>query len=792
MSTSVIIMSCDKNKDIIQPFLKLYKKYWKHNYNTYIVTETANIPFNKTIKTQGSWTSRVRQALEHMEDEHIIFLLDDFFIRKEVDNDKIQSIINSFDDNTAVFNLEQCYDDNDMPTDIFGFKKRQNKSNYMCSCQPSIWNRQILIKYLQKDMTPHEWELQILDTKYKHYINAGELIIDIGYSASNRTHWGLVQGKWTEDIRQLFEKENIQVDYSKREWFGEHANCHELKLSIIIPYYNTLSYTKELLNILIPQLNEQVEVIIVDDGCNEKELDQFTDVGIMVIHKENKGVSSARNKGLDTAKGKYIAFIDSDDKISDKYIERILNKINESEFDYCTMSWRGIGRIQGKFIITNDPPEWNTSVWNCVYNKNLIGNTRFREDIQIGEDEEFNKIRKGKRANITEIQYIYYTERTDNLTGRYMHNEITREVSDKIKSQLIVYQKYVSKIGGVETWLYEFFKEYSKKYEILFIYKEADNSQLLRYKKFIRCVRFNNQKFECNKYICASNQDNIAENIDSIDNFYGLIIQADYEAMNWTYRQHPKTNVHIAVSEVAKNGCKKYIKDCKIIYNLLNLDKPKKVLNLITATRVSKEKGFEEMKLIAKRLMQLEKNNLWNVFVDNVPNEKLEGLMFRQCVLNDIDYIANSDYYITCAKTESWGYSVAKALALGIPVVAIEYPALYEQGLIDGVNGFIIKKDLSNLDEVIEKMYNSNLKGFKYEKKDNLKQWEELLQLVKKKTEYKYQEPTQWEVKSLVNTYFTEEGVQAKKGDKLIIKSKVRLEQLLGNNDYNTQYVELI
>ena len=94
-----------------------------------------------------------------------------------------------------------------------------------------------------------------------------------------------------------------------------------MKLSIIIPYYNGGRYTDELLKQLEPQITKDVEVILVDDGSK---IPFKTDYSwIKVIRQKNAGASAARNTGLDHAKGDYIAFIDADDLISDKYVETI-------------------------------------------------------------------------------------------------------------------------------------------------------------------------------------------------------------------------------------------------------------------------------------------------------------------------------------------------------------------------------------------------------------------------------------------------------------------------------------
>ena len=184
-----------------------------------------------------------------------------------------------------------------------------------------------------------------------------------------------------------------------------------MKLSIITPYYNTLSYTKKLAEILEPQLTNETEWIIVDDGCNELELDKLK---AKVYHLDHNtgGASIPRNIGLDKASGEYIVFIDSDDLVVSNYIQTILNKTNET-WDYCYMSWKS---QHGKTIIENEPPTWNCCVWNCIYKKSIIGNERFDAKYKMAEDFDFNKrVRKGIRGNIKEILYIYNADTPNSL-----------------------------------------------------------------------------------------------------------------------------------------------------------------------------------------------------------------------------------------------------------------------------------------------------------------------------------------------------------------------------------------
>lgn len=179
-----------------------------------------------------------------------------------------------------------------------------------------------------------------------------------------------------------------------------------IKLSIIIPYYDRPKYIKRLLEVLEPQLTNETELIIVDD-CSPIPLDY----PCIRLNENSGGASIPRNVGLDRAKGKYIAFIDSDDSVSDDYIETILNKTKE-EWDYCFISWKTSANT---IIIKDNPPNWNCCVWNCIYKKEIIGNERFNPNLRIAEDYDFNiRVRKGKKANIEKVLY-YYNETSKSI-----------------------------------------------------------------------------------------------------------------------------------------------------------------------------------------------------------------------------------------------------------------------------------------------------------------------------------------------------------------------------------------
>ena len=97
------------------------------------------------------------------------------------------------------------------------------------------------------------------------------------------------------------------------------------KISVIVPVYNVEKYIGECIKSIINQDYENIEIILVDDGSNDKSgeiCDEYTlkDKRVKVIHKENGGVSSARNRGIESSTGEYIAFVDGDDYVTKDYV----------------------------------------------------------------------------------------------------------------------------------------------------------------------------------------------------------------------------------------------------------------------------------------------------------------------------------------------------------------------------------------------------------------------------------------------------------------------------------------
>lgn len=151
------------------------------------------------------------------------------------------------------------------------------------------------------------------------------------------------------------------------------------KLSIIIPTYNNAELLSDLLTKLVCQQREGVEIIVIDDGSTEDMswLDFFA--SIKVFHKPNGGAASAKNIGLDNASGKYVAFVDSDDDVTDDFIENILNLLEEEPendiyYFKCT--------CEDGSVAYHEP-----CAWGKVVRRSYIGDARFDENYNIGEED---------------------------------------------------------------------------------------------------------------------------------------------------------------------------------------------------------------------------------------------------------------------------------------------------------------------------------------------------------------------------------------------------------------------
>lgn len=217
-------------------------------------------------------------------------------------------------------------------------------------------------------------------------------------------------------------------------------------VSVIIPVYNVEGYLEDCLESVCNQSYRNIEIILVDDGSRDNSgviCDdwQEKDSRIHVIHKQNGGLSSARNAGLKEATGDYISFVDSDDLIPTNFIMQLVETLKtcNSEISVCRIDrfWDGNSEETEAFYPFKSgvyPSEEyihsillhrvDNASWNKLYKRSAIGELRFKEGI-INEDFPFMIALLGK------VEKVAYTNETGYLYRR-RQGSITQIVKPNI------------------------------------------------------------------------------------------------------------------------------------------------------------------------------------------------------------------------------------------------------------------------------------------------------------------------------------------------------------------------
>ena len=308
--------------------------------------------------------------------------------------------------------------------------------------------------------------------------------------------------------------------------------------------------------------------------------------------------------------------------------------------------------------------------------------------------------------------------------------------------ELILYHNNLLKFGGVDTFVYNFVKKMNKYFDILFLYTTADKNNLERIKKYVKTEQYSkDKKYICDICICASAWGQYPDSVIAKSGRYIQMVHADYERakeVGFYYNKWQKTTEHIGVSNyVCKVFKQLYPKEnITRIYNILDeVQETKPILKLISATRVSKEKGYERMLKFAQELKKANIRFRWIIFTDlNLYNQKpfdLEEIVYMKPSHDFFDYIKEADYGVQLSDTEGYSYFINECLQYGTPVICTNFPSAYES-VENEKNGYILDMNLSNLD--INKIINNIPKNFLYKEKCSEKDW---IALINKKIERK-------------------------------------------------------
>lgn len=286
----------------------------------------------------------------------------------------------------------------------------------------------------------------------------------------------------------------------------------------------------------------------------------------------------------------------------------------------------------------------------------------------------------------------------------------------------VFYYSHLTAIGGIETWLWNIAKKYGETHDITVLYSFADKPQLNRLRRLVRCERFTGQRIECKRvFVCYDAADFLAH-VQAEE--YCLVVHGDYVALGYPAPQLPKITKAIGVSQVVCDSYQKQTgRAAELCYNPQTPIKPRKVLRLISATRMSPEKAPDRFKILADALDAAKIPFTWDIYTNSRPVFENPSVSWKAPRLDVIDFIAAADYLVQPSITEGEPYSLNEALSVGTPVIVTDYPAAREIGVKNGVNGFILPQNMEGIPvDAIAK----GLKKFKYTPPAD--RWGELLE----------------------------------------------------------------
>lgn len=227
----------------------------------------------------------------------------------------------------------------------------------------------------------------------------------------------------------------------------------QLPVSVIVPVFNVKDYVSEALESVLAQSYTNLEVIVVDDGSTDGSgelCDDFAsrDPRVRVFHQKNSGVSTARNIGLENARGEVLAFLDPDDAFCEDMIETLLKVMlkDQSDIAMCGFSWHDTASSLPKerkdrdfsksAVITKSSAfgkiveeKIETAVWNKLYRKKIFEDLRFPDGLVFeGRYSVFDIFERAERISVIDEDLVRHRKRMGSICHSYsLKNLLDRE-----------------------------------------------------------------------------------------------------------------------------------------------------------------------------------------------------------------------------------------------------------------------------------------------------------------------------------------------------------------------------
>ncbi len=347
---------------------------------------------------------------------------------------------------------------------------------------------------------------------------------------------------------------------------------------------------------------------------------------------------------------------------------------------------------------------------------------------------------------VNETFKIETEERLRELSGEGISGEtyiklirINKKSTNKEHPKIIIYQNYLYKIGGIETFIYNLTKYYKDR-NIVLLVKNIEVPKMLELSEYCDIIIDDGiSKYECDVLLLGNY--NCFEALDRIKtNKVYQLIHADFNALiekyntwkNFNWIKDGRVDKIICVSETAKKGLKDaFGYKSEVIYNILDDDIGERPLTLITLSRATQEKGIHRILKMAKEFREHKKKFIWFLccsLEQADPKIVAQLKAIPEFIIippskNNINLINACDYLVQLSDTESFCYSAFEALQRGVPVILTDFIEA-RNIVIEGKNGYILDMDLKNLD--INKIFNKIPNKVTFVDRCNKDDWEKV------------------------------------------------------------------
>ena len=360
------------------------------------------------------------------------------------------------------------------------------------------------------------------------------------------------------------------------------------------------------------------------------------------------------------------------------------------------------------------------------------------------EDQDAEIILMTDKNDLPELSDYAMIIKPQPMNGTELRGQKTplfHQIETPRKTQVLLFVDTLYKIGGIETWTYNFCKAMHKYYDILILASRIDPEQHKRLLPYAEITTDLRRTIVCDTAINCRYVLELPKNVE-----YKRYIQAVHTCKMkdyWTMKD--KADEIIYVSKVAADSFED--PEGHVIHNLTDPQDVNKMITLVSATRLSYEKGGQRMIQLARLLDRHNIDYTWYVFSDeHLPNAPA-NMIFKRPTLNIKPYIKAADFVVQLSDQEAFGFSIVEAWELGTRTLTTALPVLSELGFEEGKQGYTLPWNIDeceNIEEILFSEYNP----FKFRINSNkiVKQWREVLGNTKPTKSHKPQKGCKWVV----------------------------------------------